>query len=250
MLTVLATNPPIPDIAFDNLASDLTTVSVLIRLGIAATLGALIGLERKMADKPADGRTMMLICAGAAAFVLLGLQIAADAAETGSAEITRIDSTRVLSYIISGIGFLGAGAILHSKKAVIGLTTAAAIWVAAAIGAACGLAKFDTAFAMFGIVIVALWAPWVLRIAKDDDDDDDDSHAGNRRTSRKGSDPTPKHESHDANETDDEPAEKSGGKSDKNGKSGGKNGKDDKGGKSDKNSGKSGKGDKDSKDDK
>lgn len=229
MLTLLSTNQPIPDVLLDGLAPDLTTISVMIRLGIAAGLGALIGLERKMADKPADGRTMMLICAGAAAFVLLGLQIAADA---GPSEITRIDSTRVLSYIISGIGFLGAGAILHSKKAVIGLTTAAAIWVAAAIGAACGLGKFDTALMMFGIVIVALWAPWVLHMNRDDGDANDGDDAPDNSEPELPISNTDKGGKSDKNGKGDKSPreEKSGknnaGKGDKNGKSG-KNGKDD-----------------------
>lgn len=236
MLTVLATSTPVPNVILDDLASDLTTVSVVIRLAIAAALGALIGLERKMADKPADGRTMMLICAGAAAFTLLGLQIAADA---GPEAITRIDSTRVLSYIISGIGFLGAGAILHSKKSVKGLTTAAAIWVAAAIGAACGLAKFDTALMLFAIVIAALWAPWMLHINRDDDDDDDDDLGpGHRRFTRRHHEPEPPDADEDPDEPEPEPEPEpragkngKGDKPEKHGKSGGKNGKPDKGGK-------------------
>lgn len=157
----------LPQGFLEGIQNDLGIVSITIRLALAAALGGLIGIERKMADKPADGRTMMLICVGAAAFVLLGLQISADmnADDATRVAITRIDSTRVLSYIISGIGFLGAGAILHSKKAVKGLTTAAAIWVAAAIGAACGLAKFDTAFVLFAIVLIAMWTPWLYNMS-------------------------------------------------------------------------------------
>lgn len=232
MLTLLSTNQPIPDVLLDGLAPDLTTVSVMIRLGIAAGLGALIGLERKIADKPADARTMMLICSGAAAFTLLGLQIAADA---GPAEITRIDSTRVLSYIISGIGFLGAGAILHSKKAVIGLTTAAAIWVAAAIGAACGLGKFDTALMMFGIVMVALWTPWILNMNRDDSDANDrdeptdnsetEARIGNNDKNNKSD----KNSKSDKSQREEKSGKNTGGKGDKPDKNakGGKNAKDD-----------------------
>jgi len=145
----------------DGIAADLSTTSVVIRIAIAAVLGALIGLERKIADKPADVRTMMLICAGAATFIVLGQQIVADA---GPEAITRIDTTRVLSYLISGIGFLGAGAILHSKKSIKGMTTASAIWAAAAIGAACGLAKFDSALTLTALVALVLWLPWLRGI--------------------------------------------------------------------------------------
>ncbi|MFG0305022.1 MAG: MgtC/SapB family protein [Phycisphaerales bacterium JB040] len=145
----------------EGIADDLSTTSVVLRIGIAAVLGALIGLERKIADKPADVRTMMLICSGAATFIVLGQQIVADA---GPEAITRVDTTRVLSYLISGIGFLGAGAILHSKKSIKGMTTASAIWAAAAIGAACGLAKFDSALTLTGLVVLVLWLPWLRGI--------------------------------------------------------------------------------------
>lgn len=138
--------------------SELERLEVLLRLVLAAVLGALLGWERSRADKPADTRTMVLIAVGAAAFALLGenVLVARDAGET-----IRTDPTRVLSYIISGVGFLGAGAILHSKRTVKGLTTAAAIWTVAGIGAACGLGEYLIAYFLFAIVFVTLWAPWV-----------------------------------------------------------------------------------------
>lgn len=129
-----------------------------VRLVAAAVLGALIGWERGRADKPADSRTMMLISVGAAAFALVGARVVG--ANAGGESIVA-DPTRVLSYIISGVGFLGAGAILHSKKAVRGLTTAASVWCTAAVGAACGLGEFTIAGVVCVIVLVTLWTPWL-----------------------------------------------------------------------------------------
>lgn len=136
--------------------------AVLFRLLLAAVFGGLLGWERGRSDKPADIRTMILIGTGAAAFTLIGQQLI-DLSDNEA--IIRADPTRVLSYIISGVGFLGAGAILHSKRAVKGLTTAASIWVVAAIGAACGVGEFMIAFFLFAIAFVTMWAPWVIALA-------------------------------------------------------------------------------------
>lgn len=144
--------------------------SVFFRLLLAAVFGGLLGWERGRSDKPADIRTMVLIGTGAAAFTLIGQQLIANADNDA---IIRADPTRVLSYIISGVGFLGAGAILHSKRTVRGLTTAASIWVVAAIGAACGVGEFMIAFFLFAITFVTMWSPWVFALANGTLDDDD-----------------------------------------------------------------------------
>lgn len=137
-------------------------VTVMVRLGLAALFGALLGWERGRSEKPADIRTMILIGAGAAMFTLLGERMI----EMGGDEaIIRADPTRVLAYIISGVGFLGAGAILHSKRSVKGLTTAASIWTVAAIGAACGVGEFMIGFFLFAIAFITLWTPWVVALA-------------------------------------------------------------------------------------
>lgn len=133
-------------------------LDLILRFLAAGVMGGLLGWERSRSDKPADTRTMVLIAVGAAGFAALGLEIMS-ANATG--ETIRTDPTRVLSYIISGVGFLGAGAILHSKKSVRGLTTASAIWAVAAIGAACGLGEFEIAFYLFAIVFALLWTNWV-----------------------------------------------------------------------------------------
>jgi putative Mg2+ transporter-C (MgtC) family protein len=143
---------------------------VLFRLLLAAIFGGLLGWERGRSDKPADIRTMILIGTGAAAFTLIGQQLIA---LSDNDSIIRADPTRVLSYIISGVGFLGAGAILHSKRTVRGLTTAASIWVVAAIGAACGVGEFMIAFFLFAITFVTMWAPWVYALANGTLDEED-----------------------------------------------------------------------------
>ncbi|MEZ6242407.1 MAG: MgtC/SapB family protein [Phycisphaerales bacterium] len=159
----LATLPVTPPGGFDRLVEQFSSPmagEVIIRLVVAALFAFLLGWERSRADKPADSRTMILIGIGAAGFAVMGSALLA---EHTSGETVRVDPTRVLSYIISGVGFLGAGAILHSKKAVKGLTTAAAIWVMAAIGAACGLGEYLTATILFLIAFGTLWSSAIKR---------------------------------------------------------------------------------------
>lgn len=134
---------------------------IAIKLGLATILAAMLGWERGRADKPAGIRTMILISTGAATFAILGTRVIGQDMTNGAESIIRADPTRVLSYIISGVGFVGAGAILHSKKSVKGLTTAASIWVVAAIGAASGLGEYAVALLVFSVAFVSLWIPWV-----------------------------------------------------------------------------------------
>src|SRR5947208_11335820 len=103
-----------------------------IRLILAALLGGIIGLEREMRDKPAGLRTNIMICVGSTLFMSLSTQVA---------KVLGGDPTRIAAQIISGIGFLGAGAVLHSHGFVLGLTTAATIWVVAGVGIARGAGK-------------------------------------------------------------------------------------------------------------
>jgi len=103
-------------------------------------LGGAIGMEREIAGKPAGLRTNILICVGAALFTHLSVYIA----QIGFTPDGRPygDTTRIAAQIVSGIGFLGAGAILHAHGAVVGLTTAATIWVVAAVGTAIGAGAY------------------------------------------------------------------------------------------------------------
>jgi putative Mg2+ transporter-C (MgtC) family protein len=113
---------------------------LLFKLMLATVLGGAIGMEREIAGKPAGLRTNILICVGAALFTHLSIHIA----EIGFTPDGRPygDTTRIAAQIVSGIGFLGAGAILHAHGAVLGLTTAATIWVVAAVGAAVGAGAY------------------------------------------------------------------------------------------------------------
>src|SRR5438128_11547331 len=99
--------------------------AIPIRLLLAAVLGGLIGIEREIRDKPAGLRTNILICVGSAIFMSLSAQIA---------QLLGGDPTRIASQIISGIGFLGVGDVLHSNGIVLGLTTTASLLVVARDG--------------------------------------------------------------------------------------------------------------------
>jgi putative Mg2+ transporter-C (MgtC) family protein len=118
-------------------------VDVILRLALAAGLGATLGLEREWRQKPAGLRTNILIALGAALFTILSLRLGTD---TG----------RIAAQIVTGIGFLGAGAILRSGENVHGMTTAATIWVNAAIGMAAGAGEFSTAAIATVVTLIVL----------------------------------------------------------------------------------------------
>jgi putative Mg2+ transporter-C (MgtC) family protein len=107
-------------------------LDLLIKLSIAVLLGGIIGFERELAGKPAGLRTNILICIGATLLMDMSIRIGmVDGVRTG-------DPARIAAQIVSGVGFLGAGTILHSQGIVTGLTSAATIWVVAAIGMTVG----------------------------------------------------------------------------------------------------------------
>lgn len=110
---------------------------VVVRLLVAGLLGGILGFEREQRGKPAGIRTHMLVCMGAALFVLIPL----------NAGISDEEMSRVVQGVITGVGFLGAGAIIKGsdEKHATGLTTAAGIWLTAAIGVAVGLGREQTA---------------------------------------------------------------------------------------------------------
>ncbi|MGD9688687.1 MAG: MgtC/SapB family protein [Phycisphaerales bacterium] len=125
----------------------LSNLDIAVRLAAAMVLGALVGLERERKHRPAGFRTLILVSMGSAAFMILGREaIALPGASPGPAQSA--DLTRVLQGLIGGIGFIGAGAVLHGRQSVHGLTTAAGIWVTAAIGAASGLGALGVALTL------------------------------------------------------------------------------------------------------
>jgi len=119
---------------------------VFLRLLLAAALGGAIGLEREYRHKPAGLRTNMLIALGSALFSVMSIDLGAAA---GSPD-------RIAAQVVTGIGFLGAGAILRSGENVHGLTTAATIWVNAAVGMAAGLGAYAVASVAAAITLVVL----------------------------------------------------------------------------------------------
>ena len=130
----------------------------VLKLVLAVIIGGLIGAEREFRDKAAGFRTLIFICAGATLFTLLSQRLA------GSSETARIAAN-----IVSGIGFLGAGAILQGKGRVTGLTTASIVWFAAALGMSIGDGQYVLALAATALAMVVLWVfprvdSWIDRV--------------------------------------------------------------------------------------
>ena len=149
--TLRAEFSDVPDVA------QLTRL--VVRLLLAAALGGVLGYEREHQGKAAGIRTHMLVALGAALFVLVPQQ--------GGMGIA--DMSRVIQGVVAGIGFLGAGAIIKQRREahVQGLTTAAGVWLTAAIGIACGLGRETTAVlsTLLALVILAVVPRWLERSA-------------------------------------------------------------------------------------
>ncbi len=133
----------------------------ILRLLAACAAGGLIGFERELHDKPAGFRTNIMICLGAALFTVLSIRIpeAYLAAHNESILQRFADPTRIAAQIVTGVGFLGAGAIMQSRGSVVGLTTAATIWTVASVGMAFGAGAFGIGLAatvMAGAVLFGL----------------------------------------------------------------------------------------------
>ena len=126
-----------------------------VRLLIAAILGAAIGLEREIHEHPAGMRTHLLVSLGAAIFT--ELSIYGFEHPSGPSGAVATDTSRVAAQIVSGIGFLGAGAILKYGTSIRGLTTAASLWTVAGIGMAAGAGQWIVAAVGTAIVIFSLW---------------------------------------------------------------------------------------------
>jgi len=117
-----------------------------LRLLLAAGLGAAIGLERELRRKPAGLRTNILIAVGAALFTTVSIRLA----------VAGGTPDRIAAQVVTGIGFLGAGAILRSGQSIHGMTTAATIWVNAAVGMAAGAGEFAMATIATAITLAVL----------------------------------------------------------------------------------------------
>ena len=136
----------------------LSLHEMFLRLSVAALLGAVIGIERDLHHRPAGIRTSAFVCMGSALFTILSYELAKMFGDTSA--------TRIASNLVQGIGFLGAGAILREAGGLVGLTTAATIFVEAAIGMAVGgglyaVGGYATGVVLFALVILG----WVARMA-------------------------------------------------------------------------------------
>jgi putative Mg2+ transporter-C (MgtC) family protein len=138
---------------FSQIEQQLLSTGTVARLLTACLLGGLVGLEREWRHKASGLRTNMLLCMGCAFFTQLSAVLAG---------VGNIDKSRVASNIVQGIGFLGAGLILHTRNRVLGLTSAATVFVVASIGMACGAGLYIEAALATAIVLFALLVIGVL----------------------------------------------------------------------------------------
>ena len=130
----------------------ISTAQFGLRLVMAIGMGALVGLERQWRQRMAGTRTNALVAGGAAAFLMCGVLVHGDATAQG----------RIVSYVVSGVGFLGAGVIFKEGGNVRGLNTAATIWCSAAMGALSGLGALNLALVLASAVLFTIWCsgPW------------------------------------------------------------------------------------------
>jgi len=128
----------------------------LLRLALAAVLGGLIGVERELREREAGLRTHLLVALGSALFTIVGAY-GFHAFLASGQPVVRADPTRIAAQIVTGIGFLGAGAIIRQGMSVRGLTTAATLWVVAAVGLAAGAGYYSAAVITTALVLIALY---------------------------------------------------------------------------------------------
>lgn len=129
-----------------------TQLDLSVRLIVGALLGLAIGFEREIHGHPAGLRTHMLVALGAALFTVLSIR--GFLGEPGAAPV---DPTRIAAQIVSGIGFLGAGAILKDGIVIRGLTTAASLWATSAVGMAAGAGEYAIGIVAAAVILVSLW---------------------------------------------------------------------------------------------
>jgi len=128
----------------------------LLRLALAAVLGGLIGVERELREREAGLRTHLLVALGSALFTIVGAY-GFDAFLNTGASVVRADPTRIAAQIVTGIGFLGAGAIIRQGLSVRGLTTAATLWAVAAVGLAAGAGYYSVALITTAPLLTTLY---------------------------------------------------------------------------------------------
>lgn len=138
----------------------LTEFEALFRIGLAAILGGLIGIERRIRDKEAGLRTNMLVAMGAAMFTTSSIQLSEFYLDWPGS--IRMDPSRILSTIVTGVGFIGGALIFRSSDKIHGVTTAASIWAVTAVGLAAGAGLYITAVgATVIIVFILFFVGWI-----------------------------------------------------------------------------------------
>lgn len=139
----------------DSLRTALPELTVVLRMLLAILLGGVIGFEREVRNRPAGLRTHILVSLAAASFTLITIQIYHEVSVApGSA--ARADPVRIVDAVTAGVAFIAAGAIIQSQGDVKGLTTGAAIWLAGAIGVACGIGFYTVAGLAAGLAVIVL----------------------------------------------------------------------------------------------
>lgn len=141
----------------DTLRTALPELIIVLRLLLAILLGGIIGLEREIRNRPAGLRTHILVSLAAASFTLITVEIYHEVSEA-SGSAARVDPVRIVDAVTAGVAFIAAGAIIQSQGDVKGLTTGAAIWLAGAIGVACGIGFYLVASLAAGLAVVVLRA--------------------------------------------------------------------------------------------
>jgi putative Mg2+ transporter-C (MgtC) family protein len=135
---------------------DLSSAEVILRVALAAALGGAIGAEREIHEREAGLRTHLLVSVGAALFTLVSAYAWEDFRFSAAGGVT-FDPTRISAQIVTGIGFLGAGVIIRRGLSIRGLTTAATLWVVAAIGVSSGAGYYWAALVTTALVLLTLW---------------------------------------------------------------------------------------------
>ena len=133
-------------------------MEMVFRLVMAAFLGSLVGMEREIHGRPAGFRTHLLVAMGSALFVLVSQEFYRLFGNLSGQGPVGVDPGRVAAQVVTGIGFLGAGAIIRDRGSIRGLTTAACLWVAAAIGVACGVGMIAIAMLSTVLALASLLA--------------------------------------------------------------------------------------------
>ncbi|GAM11606.1 putative protein [Geobacter sp. OR-1] len=132
------------------------TLDIAVKLVLASMLGGIIGLEREVHGRPAGFRTHLLVSLGSCLFVITSIFFYQKFGNFTGQGTLGVDPGRVAAQVVTGIGFLGAGAIIREKASIRGLTTAACLWVAAAVGVAVGVGMYATSILVTSLAVINL----------------------------------------------------------------------------------------------